>query len=234
MGGYYIIRGKNSFGMTRCAKFKHRPGHADMLHFDLWYKGVNVLTDIGSYSYNPEDKFRDYFTATRNHNTITINDQNQTKKGPRFLTINWPDGFLKKFKNGEDSVFFSGFHTAYTNIHTRTIEYKDNCYVITDQIDNEEREIIKIKLNWNIGTEIVRLGESKFRLLVEEKDSLLLEISSNTPGNVQIYFGDEDRPAGWRSLYYGEIMPVNQLVYEVESKEAKEEIRTTIKCENHY
>ena len=27
-----------------------------MLHFDLWYKGKNVLVDVGSYSYNPSEE----------------------------------------------------------------------------------------------------------------------------------------------------------------------------------
>lgn len=228
IGGYYVIRGKDSFGMIRCAKLKRRPGHADMLHFDLWYKGINILTDVGSYSYNPEDKYKDYFTATKNHNTITVNDQNQTRKGPRFLTIDWADGYINEFTIAEDRVFFSGFHTAYKNTHTRKIEYKENCYIITDEIDNEKRDKIRIKLNWNIGTNIERIAESKFRLLINEKDSLILEIESTTPGNIQIYFGDDDQPAGWRSLYYGEMFPVNQLVYNVVSKEEKERIYTKL------
>lgn len=228
IGGYYVIRGSNSFGMTRCTKHKHRPGQADMLHFDLWYKGVNVLTDIGSYSYNPEEKFRGYFGATKNHNTIIINDQNQTKKGPRFLTLDWPEGYLNEFSLDGDRTFFSGYHTAYENIHIREIEYSEACYIITDKIDNENGDKINIKLNWNIGTEIEKIGESKFKLIIDNNESLILEISSTTKGNVQIYYGDENKPVGWRSLYYGEKVPMNQLVYEVESEEEKEIIITKI------
>jgi len=235
IGGYYIIRGDDSFGMIRCTKYKHRPGHADMLHFDLWYKGINVLVDVGSYSYNPpEEKFRYYFSATKNHNTITINDMNQTQKGPRFLTLDWPEGFLNEFKVEEDKVFFSGYHTAYENIHTRKIEYKENCYIITDEIENKERKKINIKLNWNIGTEIEKIEDNKYRLIINDNDNLILEISSSTKGNTYVYFGDEDIPAGWRSLYYGEKAPVNQLVYEVDSINDKETVITKIKTRQEY
>lgn len=228
VGGYYIIRGNNSLGMIRCTKHSHRPGQADMLHFDLWYKGTNILTDIGSYSYNPEEEFEDYFNATKNHNTITINDENQTRKGPRFLTLDWPEGYLNEFDFDEDRILFSGYHTAYENIHTRKIEYKENCYVITDEIDNKEREKINIKLNWNIGTKIERIDENRFRLIIDDNDSLILEVSSTTRGKIQIYCGDENKPAGWRSLYYGEKILVNQLVYEVNSEEGKEKIITSV------
>ena len=55
-----------------------------------------------------------------------------------------------------------------------------------------------------------------------------MKIASSTKGNTNIYYGNEDKPAGWRSLYYGERIPVNQLVYEVESIEKKEELCTII------
>lgn len=229
VGGYYIIRGKESFGMIRCTRFKHRPGHADMLHFDLWYKGVNILTDIGSYSYNPEEKFRNHFGATRNHNTITVNGMNQSRRGPRFLTIDWPEGFLNEFVIGNDYVRFSGYHTAYGSyIHTRRIEYGDNCYVIIDEVENRSGQDIKIKLNWNIGTEIAKVDNSKYRLLLNNGEMIDLEISSSTPGRIRIYRGDEETPAGWRSLYYGEKFPLNQLVYEVNSDRQEEVLCTVI------
>lgn len=227
-GGYYVFRNKDSFGMIRCTKFKHRPGQADMLHFDLWYKGINVLTDVGSYSYNPEKKFRGYFNATKNHNTVTINNQNQMKKGPRFLTIDWPEGFLEEFIFDKDKILFSGYHIAYKNIHTRKIEYKDNCYIITDEIENKDGNKINIKLNWNIGTELKRIKDNKFKLIINDKENLILEITSKTKGKSQIYFGNEDKPAGWRSLYYGKKIPMNQLVYEVDSREEKEIVITKI------
>lgn len=233
IGGYYVIRDDDSFGMIRCIKYKRRPGHADMLHFDLWYKGINVLVDVGSYSYNPpEEKFRDYFNLTKNHNTITINNVNQTKKGPRFLILDWPEGYEDEFKVEQSKVFFSGYHISYGNIHTRTIEYKKDCYVITDEVKNKERKNINIKLNWNIGTKIEKVKDNRYRLIIDDNDSLILEISSNTKGNISIYFGDNYKPAGWRSLYYGKKEPVNQLVYEIESEEEKEKISTIIYSAN--
>ncbi len=226
-GGYYTIRGEESFGMVRCARIRHRAGSADSLHFDLWYKGINILSDIGSYSYNPEAQFKGYFGATRNHNTITVNDMNQTKNGPRFLSLDGSEGFLNDFSVEESKVFFSGYHTGYGEFtHTRKIELQDNRYIITDEIENPTGQ--EIKLNWNVGTDCEQLKPNKYHLTNNGKKLAALELSSLSSGNVQIYFGDEEMPAGWKSLYYGEKTPVYQLVYEVRSNRNKEVIKTVI------
>ena len=228
-GGYYVIRDKDTFGMIRCTKFKHRPSHADMLHVDLWYKGINILTDIGSYSYNPEDQFHDYFEATRNHNTITVNNSNQSRRGPRFLSIDWPEGRLLEFDIDGKAVRFSGYHTAYGSfIHTRRIEYTDNHYLIVDEVENRTGEEITIKLNWNVGTDIVEMTGNKYQLQVDSKETVNMGISSLTNGMARVYYGDGDIPAGWRSLYYGQKFPLNQLVYEVTSGRKTEVVRTVI------
>ncbi len=48
-GGYYTLRGGESWGMIRCHTFRDRPAHYDQLHFDLWYRGQNVLGDSGTF-----------------------------------------------------------------------------------------------------------------------------------------------------------------------------------------
>ncbi|NLM44776.1 MAG: hypothetical protein GX201_12340, partial [Clostridiales bacterium] len=114
------------------------------------------------------------------------------------------------------------------NIHKRNVEYRENCYIITDEIENKEGSKINIKLNWNIGTEIEKITDNKYRLIINNKERIIMEITSSTKGNISIYYGNVDKPAGWRSLYYGEMTPVNQLVYEVKSVKEKEELRTII------
>ncbi len=50
-GGYYTLRGERAFAITRCTAYRYRPAQADMLHMDLWWRGVNVACDPGSYLY---------------------------------------------------------------------------------------------------------------------------------------------------------------------------------------
>lgn len=71
-GGYYILRGPNSWLMTRCHSYHDRPGQCDMLHADLWYKGINVLRDGGTYLYNCDESWRRFFNGTAAHNTVQV------------------------------------------------------------------------------------------------------------------------------------------------------------------
>lgn len=230
IGGYYTLRGNNSFAMVRCTSFKNRPGHADMLHVDLWYKGVNILTDIGSYSYNPEKNFRHYFGATRNHNTLTVNNMNQSRRGPRFLTLDWPEGILNEFVINKEEIYFSGYHTAFKNfIHTRRIEYTKNRYIITDQVESNSVQEYVITLNWNLGTDYEIVGVNKCRLCLSDDEWVTLEIISSAQGNLVIHKANKQIPAGWKSLYYGELQPLNQLSYEIQSGKKIETIQTIIR-----
>ncbi|ACB86087.1 alginate lyase family protein [Natranaerobius thermophilus] len=233
IGGYHILRNNFGFGMIKCGIHKKTAGPADMLHFDFWYNGVNVLCDIGSYSYNPEDKFKGYFKATQNHNTITIDEKNQTKNGPRFLTIDWPNGYVRQFdeQNNSDNksdMFFSGYHDGYNNTHTREIEFYDNYLLIKDKIENRKEDKLRVKLNWNVGTSVDKIRDNEFKLNVNQEEALTMQINSLTRGDFNLYYANEEIPKGWRSLYYGERIPCYQLVYEIKSTKPIEIIETRI------
>jgi asparagine synthase (glutamine-hydrolysing) len=94
-GGYYTLRGSQSWGMIRCHSYRDRPCHADMLHFDLWYKGVNLLRDAGTFQYYCEPPWEHYFKSTAAHNTVEVDGKDQMEKGSRFLWYNWTKSKLR-------------------------------------------------------------------------------------------------------------------------------------------
>ena len=61
-----------SWGTLRAMRYRSRPAHADQLHVDLWYQGVNVLLDAGTYQYNAAPPYDNGFAGTLPHNTITF------------------------------------------------------------------------------------------------------------------------------------------------------------------
>ncbi len=64
-GGYYTTSGPRSWAFTRVHSYRDRPTQADMLHLDLWYDGVNVLRDGGSYHYYARPPWQHYFEFDR-------------------------------------------------------------------------------------------------------------------------------------------------------------------------
>ena len=91
-GGYAVFTSKTDIRLIfRCpTRFKHRPGHCDLLHVDLFHQGINVLRDAGSYSYNCESPWQEYFPSVAAHNTIQFDDHDQMPRLSRFLLGKWP------------------------------------------------------------------------------------------------------------------------------------------------
>ena len=155
---------------------------------------------------------------------------NQSRRGPRFLTLDWPEGILNEFVINKEEIYFSGYHTAFKNfIHTRRIEYKENSYIITDQVESNSEQEYVIALNWNLGTDYEMVGANKYRLRISDDEWVTLEIISSAQGNSVIHKADKQIPAGWKSLYYGELQPLNQLSYEIQSGKKIETIQTIIR-----
>ena len=50
--GYYILKNESTFIFIRCHSYKTRPAQCDMLHTDIWHRGINYFCDSGTYSYN--------------------------------------------------------------------------------------------------------------------------------------------------------------------------------------
>jgi len=83
------LRGRDSWAYLRASSFRSRLSHMDQLHFDLWWRGLNVTPDAGTYSYNASPPWDNPLVSTRVHNTVTVDGQDQMTRGGRFLTLDW-------------------------------------------------------------------------------------------------------------------------------------------------
>lgn len=99
-GGYFTIRSRESWLMTRCHTYVDRPSHPDLLAIDLWWRGQNILTDCGTYQYyTPQDKrIEAYFKSIAAHNTIQLGDDEPMELVSRFLWLPWPRARLRDWR----------------------------------------------------------------------------------------------------------------------------------------
>lgn len=84
-GGYTLWRSKNNkvligidhadLGFGSLAAH----GHADALSFQMFIEGTPVFVDPGTYNYHVPKKTRDEFRATKNHNTVCVDGENQAE-----------------------------------------------------------------------------------------------------------------------------------------------------------
>jgi hypothetical protein len=87
------LYGKQSWAYLRTAQFSNRPSHADLLHVDLWWRGLNLAQDAGTYLYHSPFPWDNSLTTALVHNTVTINGNDQFTRVGRFLYLDWVNAY---------------------------------------------------------------------------------------------------------------------------------------------
>ncbi len=131
-GGYYIIRDNDSLSFIRCGIHKDRPSHADNLHLDIWFKGENLFHDAGTFQYNTNPELVQFFSGSSAHNTVTLGNNDQMKKGPRFIWLYWSQAIDAKSEEHDGYYYFEGLIRAFQYlskniVHKRVVKkYKQS------------------------------------------------------------------------------------------------------------
>jgi hypothetical protein len=140
-GGYYLMREMNTLSFIKCGSYNDRPSHADNLHIDIWWEGENLLRDAGSYMYNTDQSLIRFFKGTKGHNTATLGDHDQMKKGPRFIWTNWSKAEETRLEETEKEFTFYGRIRAFEHIgpniyHERWVTKRKNSPIwkVSDRI----------------------------------------------------------------------------------------------------
>lgn len=223
IGGYHILRGPASWLMTRCGTYRDRPHQADMLHVDLWYRGLNVLRDAGSFMYYHEDnRWQHYFHSTAAHNTVEIDGVDQMIKGPRFLWFRWPAAHVISSTGGDDDESVLDMQSdSYAWLpqpvtHRRWITRNGDTYTICDSLTSSGRHTARVR--WRLIDAPWCRHTRDARTWVTTVDGASMSVCLESPAelDVQLIRGETSPPAGWESLYYGEKSPSPALIATIE------------------
>ena len=100
---YILLNHQNgSWATIRVARFHSRPAHADQLHLDLWWRGINLAQDPGTYLYNSAPPWENSLTSALVHNTVTVDGQEFMLRAGRFLYLDWAQGKVIKSETDPD------------------------------------------------------------------------------------------------------------------------------------
>lgn len=199
-GGYYITREPDTLTFIKCGSYKDRPQHADNLHIDIWYKGVNILPDAGSYKYNTDNATIKYFSGTASHNTVMLGDNDQMLKGGRFIWYYWTQCISATLTEQTDSYVFDGAVKAFTYlsagiVHKRTVIKKKGMpeWQVKDEIVDKPAGM-QMRQLWHIMPAAVK------QVMVTGKDGSGKELQAT-------------RQEGWQSSKYGAKEPTSEVIY---------------------
>lgn len=204
-GGYFTLRGEESFAFTRVANYHHRPHQADNLHVDIWHKGVNIAFDPGTYSYNSPEPWRNGLVDTKVHNTVTVDVYNQMERGSRFLWYNWLKSKVVKKQEGAVQ-WLEVQHSAYNELsspvqHRRALMQIADSYICIDHLQSDGTH--DYQLTWNLWQHPDSFDETMALLEYKQPwDYRIQLLSNNTINSTDIISAKANETQAWRSTKY--------------------------------
>ena len=145
-----LLHGRNSWAYLRASSFRSRLGHMDQLHLDLWWRGLNVLQDAGTYLYNAGPPWDNPLVASRVHNTVMVDGRDQMTRGGRFMTLDWFPAFSERLIATEEDVAgrLMAYHKGYRGVrHERVLTvFNDERWQVQDRLVSQQTH--RYRLHW--------------------------------------------------------------------------------------
>jgi hypothetical protein len=223
-GGFAILRRGAAMVMLRYPRFRFRPSQADSLHLDLWLYGENLLRDAGSYSYNTEQEWLNYFGGTASHNTVQFDDRDQMPRLSRFLFGDWlKTSFLEPLaEDAQSTRFGAGYRDRKRASHHRRVSLADSHLRVMDDVVGFKNSAV---LRWRLlpgDWHLERCSDSSLRVQHGNPDGMDGHVVPPRTDGTHVLAVQTTIPIvrceivqGWESRHYREKTPVPVLEIEV-------------------
>jgi hypothetical protein len=234
--GYFHLGDDNSWAMIRAGRYTRRPFQADQLHVDLWWQGINLARDAGTYLYNGPPPWNNGLAGSAVHNIITVDHRDQMRRASRFLWVDWAQGSGRLDSSRGDATIdcFEGEHDGYRNLGIelrRRVQWLRGAgWVIVDDVQGSG--VHDVRLHWLAADLPFEISESPFEVVFAAGQSRIrwnMFASSEATaavvraGNI-VWSGkgllpvhENDRLLGWESRTYGDLQPAVSLAYHTRS-----------------
>lgn len=184
-------------------------GHADALSLELRHGGVEVLVDPGTYSYQADPGWRDFFRSTRAHNTLEVEGESQAVVGGPFLWASRPNVTVHHV-NTDGSQSWEASHDGYASrysslIHRRKVLMDGTSLRVEDRVTQPAAVSLRFHLGPTINCE---LDQSSARLQWTV-DGLTVRAALELSPKLgwRIARGEQDPPLGWFSPSFDRKVP---------------------------
>jgi uncharacterized heparinase superfamily protein len=222
--GVFVLRSHTAHLIVDCGEIGMHGlgghGHNDILGFELWMNGANLITDCGAYLYTASREWRNRFRSTAFHNVVQVDDEESNRfihpdalwtmhYDARPTAVRWQSG-------GEVDVFEGG-HTGYQRLPGEVtvwrrleLQHSTSRVVIIDRVMGSGEH----RLTWRFHTDPsvqVRSADRDMLLAAGGQARARLTIdAASAPLTMQV-------ADGWVSPSYGERRPTKVIVASVQA-----------------
>lgn len=191
-------------------------GHADALGITLRVSGEDVLVDPGTYDYFRYPRWRDYFRSTRAHNTIAIDDVDQSEMAGPFMWGTRANARCLEWSHDDSGARVIGEHDGYARLadpvrHRRAIDMRldTRTFIIRDSLTMAAPHRIALCFHVSERATVRRVHRCHFEIATP-RGSVELSLDPRTDPTV-IAASDEPR-GGWVSRGYHRRSPSVSIV----------------------
>lgn len=227
--GYHRLGDEKSWAMIRAGRYARRPFQADQLHVDLWWQGINLARDAGTYLYNGEPPWNNGMARTAVHNTVTIDHRDQMRRAGRFLWVEWAQASGRSYSSPNHSApdSFEGEHDGYRRLgvaHRRAVRWLGGVgwVIVDDLVGAGEHDV---RLHWLTADLPFDFSAQPFQVaFTSGQGTIRWSIFSGSPGEAGVVREGKITPGaiarrdtellGWDSPTYGELRPAVSLLFE--------------------
>lgn len=219
--GYVILKDSNISGVIDVGKLGYLSiaahGHADALSFCLNYKNTDFFIDPGTYAYHTKKEWRDYFRGTSAHNTLVINDLNQSEIGGNFMWHKKADVDIHGVRLTDDYDYINASHDGYIKQsiaarHARELFFKKGRFIIiVDRVRNYDNQQHNYALNWHLAETCDAAIANEMVSIENNSHKLYMKYFCEQEPCVDILNGSLSPISGWISNKFDTKMPTNTI-----------------------
>ncbi len=218
--GYYIFNHDNikayfdigNLGFLSIAAH----GHADALSFCLSVNDTEFLIDPGTYAYHSKKEWRNYFKGTAAHNTVMVDDLNQSEIGGNFLWLKKANIYLEKMLSNNNFEYIRAWHDGYIKQkakvkHQREILFvKTGYFIIVDRLLTE-KDNNKYCLNWHLNENCEVKTDSSCYKISQNNQTIKKYIFCTESHKTNIIKGAQNPIYGWVSKSFDIKLPTTTI-----------------------
>jgi hypothetical protein len=207
-------------------------GHADALSFVLYVDEKEFFIDPGTYTFVAKNPLRNHFRSTFAHNTIGVDELDQSEMAGPFLWTKKARSFVEEFVTGVHYDRIVASHNGYSRlpdpvIHRRCIEIDKELAAITieDRVEAKKNHLITQCFHFSPDCQIQMVAPNEWRV---NNGGTAIRLTLDQRLNCTTLKGSDNPIAGWSSRSYDRKTPATTLLckYVIESGDC---FRSTIK-----
>jgi uncharacterized heparinase superfamily protein len=191
-------------------------GHADALSFTLRVAGEDVLVDPGTYDYFTYPEWRDHFRSTAAHNTVQVDDADQSVMLGKFLWGERAQSRLEVFDVNARGGKVAASHDGYSRLPRPVTHKRELCLdggrravSVSDTLAGAGEHSARAFFHFAPTCQVELNGRTA---LVRTNQGTELTLAFDKQFELTVLRGSESPKAGWFSDSYHHKTPAATLI----------------------